>query len=240
MSKQESNQAGRRSLLSGIGVAALAGVALGSTTARAQSKTGKFEPQRHQLDAWIDALPGSHRVFIDSDSPAGAGNALRYATNILNAHVNAYKGTDKDMAIIVCLRHASTIVGFNDAMWTKYGASLNSMGAMMSGRAPAGPAVPAAQPGAAAAPAAAASASAPNTQARAIAMAAGRGVHFAICDTATTALASMIARPAGLKADDVHAELVANIVTNGHMVPAGVMALTRAQEYGYSFLYASG
>lgn len=235
MSKRDSNPAGRRSLLSGIGVAALSGLVLGSTTARAQSKTGKFEPQRHELDAWIDALPGSHRVFIDSDSPSGAGNALRYATNILNAHVNAYKGADKDMAIIVCLRHASTIVGFNDAMWTKYGTSLNSMSAMMSGRSPAGPAAPAEQPGPVAAPA-----SATNAQARAIATAAGRGVHFAICDTATTALAGMIARPAGLKVDDVHAELVANIVANGHMVPAGVMALTRAQEYGYSFLYSSG
>jgi intracellular sulfur oxidation DsrE/DsrF family protein len=37
----------------------------------------------------------------------------------------------------------------------------------------------------------------------------------------------------------VHTELVANLVPNAHMVPAGVMALTRAQEYGYSFLYAS-
>ena len=36
-----------------------------------------------------------------------------------------------------------------------------------------------------------------------------------------------------------HDEIVANIVPNGHMVPAGVMALTRAQEYGYSFLYAA-
>jgi intracellular sulfur oxidation DsrE/DsrF family protein len=165
---------------------------------------------------------------------------LRYATNILNAHVNAYKGADKDMAIILCLRHASTILGFSDAMWAKYGASLNSMSAMMSGRAPSGQVDPAAQPGVAAAPAAATAAPATNPQARAIATAAGRGVHFAICDTATTALAGMIARPAGLKAADVHDELVANLIPSAHMVPAGVMALTRAQEYGYSFMYASG
>jgi intracellular sulfur oxidation DsrE/DsrF family protein len=238
MKNHDKDSAGRRSLLSGLGVVALAGAALGSTTARAQAKTGKFEPRRHEQDAWMEAIPGDHRVFIDTDSTAGATNALRYATNILNAQVNGYKGADKDMAIIICLRHASTILAFNDAMWAKYGTSLNSMSAMMSGRAPAGPAAPAAQPGAAAPAAAAAPTT--NAQARAIATAAGRGVHFAICDTATTALSGMIARPAGLKADEVHTELVANIVPNGHMVPAGVMALTRAQEHGYSFLYSSG
>lgn len=241
------DSAGRRSLLSGLGVAALAGAALGSTAARAQTKTGRSEPPRHELDAWMEAIPGSHRVFIDSDSPAGATNALRYATNILNAQVNAYKGTDKDMAIIICLRHAATIVAFNDAMWAKYGASLNSMSAMMSGRpaagsTPAGPVAapaPGAQPGA---PSSGAAAPGPtsNAQTRALTTAAGRGVHFAICDTATTALSGMIARQAGRSADELHAELVANIVPNGHMVPAGVMALTRAQEFGYSFLYSSG
>jgi len=238
MTSSDSNR-GRRSLLSGLGVAAVAGAALGSGSALAQTKPPKSEPRRHELDAWMDAIPGDHRVFIDTDSAAGATNALRYATNILNAQVNAYKGADKDMAIIICLRHASTILAFTDAMWAKYGSALDSMSAMMSGRAPAGPTgQPAAGP-TAAAPAAAAPAPTTNAQTRALATAAGRGVHFAICDTATNALAGMIARQAGLAAGDVHAELIANIVPNGHMVPAGVMALTRAQEHGYSFLYSS-
>jgi intracellular sulfur oxidation DsrE/DsrF family protein len=244
MNGSDYSRAGRRSLLSGLGVAAVAGAALGSSAANAQAKPSKFEPRRHALDAWMDAIPGDHRVFIDTDSAAGATNALRYATNILNAQVNAYKGADKDMAIIICLRHASTILGFTDAMWAKYGATLNSMSTMMSGRgaaaAPAAPVQPAAAPGAAA-PGTVVAAPAPttNAQTRAIATAAGRGIHFAICDTATNALAGMVARQAGLKAEDVHADLIANIVPNGHMVPAGVMALTRAQDHGYSFMYSS-
>jgi intracellular sulfur oxidation DsrE/DsrF family protein len=235
MSKPDSTQHPRRSLLNGLGAAALAGAALGSSTARAQANSPSFQPRRHAEDAWMEALPGSHRVFIDTDSPSGATNALRYATNILNAQASGYKGNDKDMAIIICLRHASTIAGFNDAMWAKYGSTLDSMGAMMSGRAPA-PMVPPAPPGVAPA---AAGAPTTNPQARAIATAVGRGIHFAICNTATTALAGMVARQAGAKDADVLAELVANTVPNGHMVPAGVLALTRAQEYGYSFLYSS-
>ncbi len=227
----------RRSLLNGLGVAALAGVALASAPAEAAKKKAakSFEPARHPEDAWMDALLGTHRVFIDTDSTSGAGNGLRYATNILNAQASGYKGSDQDMAIIVCLRHASTPLGFNDAMWAKYGSSLGSMmgaaGPRGAGGAPAG-----APPGAA--PAAAAAAT-KNAQTRNIAEAAKRGVHFAICGMATSLMSGMIARQAGSTADAVLAELTANIVPNGHIVPAGVMALTRAQEYGYSFLYSA-
>ena len=52
-------------------------------------------------------------------------------------------------------------------------------------------------------------------------------------------MAGVIARETGQEASVVLAELVANTIPNGHMVPAGVMALTRAQEYGYSFLYSA-
>ena len=220
MSSHDSSSASRRTMLSGIGIAALAGATLGTQGAQAAQKPGKFKPKYHAEDAWMDALPGDHRVFIDTDSNGGVANALRYATNILNAHVNAYKGKDQDMAIIVCLRHASTTLGFTDAMWAKYGSSLG----MMS-RAPGGNN----------------DAPAPtrNAQTAAIAAAAARGVQFAICDTATTLLSGMVARQAGIKAEALHDELVANMVPNGHMVPAGVMALTRAQEYGYSFLYSA-
>jgi intracellular sulfur oxidation DsrE/DsrF family protein len=219
MNNNDSNPAGRRLLLGGLGVAALAGVARAGESVPAPAGARRPEPRRHPLDAWMDALPGEHRVFIDTDSASGAANALRYATNILNAQVNAYKGTDRDLAIIVCLRHASTTLGYNDAMWAKYGASLGALGRQPGREGEAPPTR--------------------NAQTAAIAAAAARGVHFAICDTATTLMSGMVARQASAKADDVHAEIVANIVPNGHMVPAGVMALTRAQEYGYSFLYAA-
>jgi intracellular sulfur oxidation DsrE/DsrF family protein len=235
MNSNDSTPTGRRVLLSSLGVAALAGVALGSTPAQAKSKARKFEPKRHALDEWMNSLPGDHRVFIDTDSTAGAGNALRYATNILNAQASGYKGADKDMAIIICLRHASTTLGFNDAMWAKYGSSLGSM----MGRPAAAPGTGTGT-GTAAAPAPA-SPPAPvkNAQTRAITDAAARGVHFAICDAATTLMSGMMARQAGATAEAVHAELVVNLVPSAHMVPAGVLALTRAQEYGYSFLYSA-
>jgi hypothetical protein len=207
----------RRTLLNGIGALALAGVAVGSATgsapAAAQETSGKFEPKRHALDAWMDAVPGAHRVVIDSDSTAGGTNALRYATNIINAHINAYEGGEQDMAMIICYRHASTVLGFNDAMWEKYGSIFVSLG----------------RP-----PGQEAETPVKNPQTDTIAAAAAMGIQFA-----STMFSGLIARQTNQVAEDVLAELVANKIPNGHMVPAGVMAITRAQEYGYSFMYSA-
>lgn len=218
MQNNDPTRTDRRSLIGGIGAAALAGVALASTRATAQEQAGKFEPKRHALDAWMEAIPGSHRVFVDTDNMAGGTNALRFAANIMNSHVNAYEGVDADMAMIICYRHASTSLGFNDAMWEKYGSIFVNRG----------------QP-------AAEGAETPvkNPQMAGITGMVERGAHFAICNTATTGLSGLIARQTGQDAAAVLAELVANTVPNGHMVPAGVMAVTRAQEYGYSLLYSA-
>ena len=42
----------------------------------------------------------------------------------------------------------------------------------------------------------------------------------------------------GNAADNINNELVANLVGNSRMVPAGIVALNRAQERGYSFVSA--
>lgn len=152
---------------------------------------------------------------------AGGTNALRYTLYILNAHVNAYEGSEQDMAMIICCRHASTMLGFNDAMWEKYGSVFAS-----TGRPPEQAAADAETP-------------VKNPQLSNFTGLADKGVHFAICNSATTMLAGLIARQTSQEATAVHAELVANTIPNAHMVPAGVMAVTRAQEYGYSLLYSA-
>ncbi|HTR00603.1 MAG TPA: hypothetical protein VMH83_11455 [Candidatus Acidoferrum sp.] len=216
MSKQDTVTSRRRSLLGGAGLAALA--ALAATPAGAEDKPGKFVPKRHALDAWMDEMPGDHRVFIDTADNNGGTDALRYASNLLTAHVNDYKGKEADMAIVICYRHASTVLGFNDAMWQKFGTSFARLGQLKlkDGETPA-----------------------KNPELKSITDIGARGVKFAICNTATTMMAGFIAREAKLQADDVHAELVANLIPNARMVPAGVIAATRAQEYGYSLLYSA-
>lgn len=48
-----------------------------------------------------------------------------------------------------------------------------------------------------------------------------------------------IADRTGGNVDELYRELVDNRVPNSHMVPAGVVALSRAQEHGYTFGYVS-
>jgi intracellular sulfur oxidation DsrE/DsrF family protein len=63
-----------------------------------------------------------------------------------------------------------------------------------------------------------------------------RGTRFAVCDMATHFFAGGLAAQAGGNADAVYKELVANTIPNSHMVAAGVVAVNRAQEYGYTLL----
>ena len=39
-------------------------------------------------------------------------------------------------------------------------------------------------------------------------------------------------------ADAIYKTMAANLIANARFVPAGVIAVTRSQEYGYSLLYA--
>ena len=51
-------------------------------------------------------------------------------------------------------------------------------------------------------------------------------------------LAGSIAADSGGDSESIYKELIANTVSNGHIVTAGVLAANRAQEYGYTFLTA--
>jgi intracellular sulfur oxidation DsrE/DsrF family protein len=64
-----------------------------------------------------------------------------------------------------------------------------------------------------------------------------RGVHFAVCDMATRAYAGLIASALKLQANDVYDDVKANSIANSHYVPAGIVAVNRAQEKGYALAW---
>ena len=71
-----------------------------------------------------------------------------------------------------------------------------------------------------------------------IASVAKRGTQFAVCDMATNRLAGLIATSTKGVQEAVYTELVRNLIPNSHLMSAGVVAVTRAQEYGYTLLTA--
>jgi len=59
-----------------------------------------------------------------------------------------------------------------------------------------------------------------------------RGTHFAVCQMASRRVAGLIGTSTGSTQDAIYKELMANLIPNAHMVASGVLAVTRAQEYG--------
>jgi intracellular sulfur oxidation DsrE/DsrF family protein len=212
MSKQFSTSSERRSFFTrfNAGAASLAALAIGGVAMAKPKAAARWEPARHDKDDWMDALPGKHRLVIDTTAVDGFRDGLLFAGNFLLANRNDYGLQNQDVAVIVVARHLSTAYGYNNDMWAKYGASL----ADAQGKEP----------------------PKTNPSAASLASLSSQGVQFAVCAMATTRLAGVIARAVGGNAESVNSELVANLVSNGRMVSAGIIAVNRAQERGYSFV----
>src|SRR5215471_4689579 len=211
-----------------MGAAGIAAAFGASAIAQAKpAKSGaRWEPARHEKDAWYAEIPGKHRFIFDTTTPHGFGEALMFANNFVIANKNEYGLENTDLALIIVARHMSTPFAYNDAIWAKYGARLSSLASFEDpkGKAPAmknlfnasgyGGQLP--------------------NRGVTVDELAKQGVHFAVCSMATRALSDMVAEPLGADGAAINGELVANLVSNARMVPAGIVAVNRAQEYGYS------
>lgn len=220
----------RRSFLSRlnsglVSLATLAGVAM------AQEKptpAAHWEPARHPKDDWLDKASVKHRLVFDTTVMDGAGEALAFAMNFYNANKAEYGLENSELGIVVVLRHRSAAFGFNDAMWAKYGATLASRSKVedpKTGKAPTANLYNATGYG-----------EGLTNRGVTLENLAKQGTQFAVCALSTRAMAGMIARAAGSTTDVILAELTANLVTNARLVPAGIVAVSRAQERGYTLV----
>ena len=221
----------RRSFLSrwGLGAASLAAV-LPGRTALAQVKSGaRFEPARHDKDNWMDELPGKHRLVFDTIHATGLGDALLFGNNFIQANRTDYGLQNSDLAIIVVMRHLSTVFGFNDAMWNKYGVPMARIAQFTDPETKEAPKSNLFN--------ATGRPQLPNFGVTLDAMS-KQGVQFAVCSMATRRVAGSIAQAVAGNTDAINTELIANLATNAHMVPAGIVAVSRAQERGYTLVSA--
>jgi intracellular sulfur oxidation DsrE/DsrF family protein len=221
----------RRSFVARLGAGFAAfGAALAATPApaHAASAQGRWAPDRHPQDDWLDQVPGRHRFFYDTTTPNGAGDAITFATNFYAANRSGYDLGDKDLAVVICLRHWSTPFAWSDAMWAKYAAPISERIRFVDPRTQQPPTINVYQ-------SSAYGMQLPN-RGTTFDVLIRRGVQFAVCDMATRAFAGIIAGKVGAKADDVYADLRANSIANCHYVPAGIVAVNRAQERGYALI----
>jgi len=219
----------RRSIMSGLG-AATVGVALASGRLGAQTTgaAGRFQAARHQQDAWLDAVAGKHRTFIDASTPRGAGEAILYANNLYEANKSGYSVSEGDIVVVACMRHFATPFAYNDAIWNKYGKVISTMIEFSDPKTKQAPMMNLLNSGAY-------GMALPNLG-NTIDSVVKRGTRFAVCDMATHFFAGQLAMQTKGNADAIYKELVANTIPNSHMVAAGVVAVNRAQEYGFTLL----
>jgi intracellular sulfur oxidation DsrE/DsrF family protein len=233
----ESSRRARRSFLSRLvaGVTAVGGAfGAGSQLAGAQAPSVAsargWQAARHAEDDWLDQVSAQHRLFLDTTTPDGVGLALRFADNYFTANQTGYRLADSDLAVVICLRHRSTPFAYGDAMWAKYGGPISERAGFTDPRTKQVPAFNVYQ-------AAGYGSMLPNGGVVLDALI-KRGVKLAVCQMSTRGYATTIAGKTGDKVNDIYKELTEHLVPNARMVPAGIVAVNRAQERGYSFSYA--
>jgi intracellular sulfur oxidation DsrE/DsrF family protein len=228
MSSKSAQSVARRFFLSrlGAGVSIIGGTVAVTPAALAEAGDSRWQPARHEKDDWLDKIPGQHRLVFDTTSADGLANASLFANNYFTANQNEYGLRDNDLAVVIIVRHKSTSFGYNDAMWAKYGKHFSEHALFTDPKTKEAPALNLY--------ATSGNGTAPAGRLDSLTK---RGVHLGVCQMATRNISGIISRATGASLDSIFAELGANLVNNGRLVPAGIVAVSRAQERGYTFVY---
>jgi len=217
----------RRSFLArlGMGAGVLGATGISSPLAAAQvASDAPWRPARHLQDDWYDKIPGQHRFVFDSTTADGMALALRFANNYFTANQNAYGLKDSDLAVVIVARHKSTSFAYTDAIWAKYGKQLSEQAEFTDPKTKEPPKINVY-----------AALADGSDQSGTMDALIKKGVHFAVCQMASRAIAGRIAKATGGETDAILKEIGANLIPNSHFVSAGIAAVNRAQEKGYSF-----
>lgn len=224
----------RRSFLMRLssGLAAFSATSFaGGAVAQAQSKGGSgWQPERHEKDDWFDQVPGKHRMVFDTTDYNGLGRAMGFVDNFIRVNRTDYGLQNSDVAVVLILRAGSTSFAYNDMIWAKYGKIMSQRISFVDPKTkmpPTSNLYNANDYG-----------NSLSNRGTTIETLTKQGVQLAVCSVATRGIAGAIAEALGAKTDDINAELVANILPSARMVPAGIVAVNRAQERGYSFTNA--
>jgi intracellular sulfur oxidation DsrE/DsrF family protein len=233
----------RRSFLArlgaGIGVAGAA--ALGSPGVAHAEADAPWRPVDDPQDAWLDQIPGRHRFVFDATTADGLGMGLRFARNYFEANERSYGLKNSDLAVVIVMRHRATPFGFSNAIWEKYGKELTDQAEFRDPktgqpfttrmddwfdhiftRASLGNVFVGGDTG----------------SAELMGSLIKRGARFALCQMSALSVCGIIARATGSNTDAVYKQFAANLIPNARIVPAGIVAVNRAQEHGYSYVYA--
>jgi intracellular sulfur oxidation DsrE/DsrF family protein len=210
------------------GLASMAAMAGAAMAQEKPAAVPRWQPARHDADDWLDKNQAKHRVVFDTILSEGLGEAVAFTSNFYRANKTDYALESSDLAVVIILRHKTAAFGYNDAIWAKYGEPLNTRVKLDDPKTKQAPKVNLFN-------AAGYGEELPN-HGTTLDSLVKLGVQFAVCKLSTRALASTIAKATGGKADEVFAEIGANLIPSSRLVAAGIVAVNRAQERGYTLM----
>ena len=176
--------------------------------------------------AWLNSIKGKYKQVYDAVEPNN-GLSLIWAHVFLLTGTAAYGLPESDLGVVIVHRHSAIPIAFKDSMWAKY-----KLGEFFkindnSTKAPAVRNVFAnIKEG-----------DLPFPEA-AVEKLVARGVRFGVCNMAITFYSMMFAQQMGMKAEDIKADWIANVLPGYTVVPSGVVAVNGAQSKGCSYCYA--
>lgn len=214
MPSDASLKVARRSFFSKLGFGLVGGAAVGGAAPALAQSTGRFDAARHAQDDWLDQIPGSHRYIVDAPNPDGFSSAIQFTTTYFNINVNDYGLKDNDLAVVLVARHLSTLFAYSDGIWAKYGKPISERNHVLDPKTNQPPTL--------------------NLQRERLEPLIKRGLRLAVCQQSSRGYAGAIAMAMGLKQEEVFEEMKANLLPNARLVPAGIVAINRAQERGFS------
>jgi intracellular sulfur oxidation DsrE/DsrF family protein len=218
-----------------LGTIAAGAVALG-LTGTLPRKLGASTPPLADTapsDKWLSSVTGKHRQIFDMPNHEN-GMGILHVRNYLNAMRDTYHVTHPNVTAVVTLYGMSTLMGFNDAMWKKYGIATplkvmdGSKTAATSNvfySAPAGSQSLSLSGAPLAIPADAS-----------IAALQQRGAVFIMCNNAFNLWMQLLGG-GGAKSADMGKEFLDNMLPGVHLVPAMVVAINQAQMHGCTYMY---
>jgi intracellular sulfur oxidation DsrE/DsrF family protein len=206
----------RRAFLTRVPAAATLLGGVQNPDAQPAPAASRLEPARHAQDAWLDDLPSRHRAVFDTWLADHFSGALGFASNWLRINKEEYGLSEKDLGLVIVLRHGTGPFAFNESVWAKYGKYFAARMSAADVKAHPNPTT--------------------NVYAARLSAMAKQGVHLAVCNLTTRGYSGSLAEDTGADADTIYKELTANTVGNAHFVPAGIVAVTRAQERGFALV----
>jgi hypothetical protein len=181
-------------------------------------------------DAWFGQIKGKHRLILDVPRP---NELMPFAWPRVFLLTNMATGTpEKDLNVVVVLRHEGIPYAFEDRIWAKY-----KFGEVFKAMDPKTNAPSTRNPFWKPAPGDYKLPGFGNVDIG-IDQLQASGVMFCVCDAAMTVYSAALA--AGMNSDpaEVKKDWLAGLLPGIQPVPSGIWAVGRAQEHGCNYCFA--